>query len=678
MKKVLLAALCCSFITACSDSGDRQVTPPAGPSITSVVITPSEESTFLTGYIDPVLPVGARVTYTATAHYDDNSSENVTDTVTWDIGETSIMQHLGGTTIRTVSVGESAVSAVYQGTRSNTSTLSVIDAEIKNIHITSGDIELEQTTTHQFNAVASFYGTDSVMDVTRQVIWGSTNFDQLYIDPITGLALAKDSNVEAGILAIAQFDLECADMVNCDISDNIGGIYDQVSVTLIDKSDNDSHLFITPTSTEMPVGYTLQFDLISSSDKGLENQTGMTKWQVNDDYFATVESHSASDTQDAENPGLVTALAPGLVEITGHYLFTTNNTYTSEILINNEVLQGIQVVPHKLVNSESAKSLADNPHIPVNLTLQLSAVGKFTNDFVYNISRDVEWSSSNPDVLVVDDNGTLTTLEVGNSVLTVTSDHFREELLITVEEAKVVKLKVTSPAEVLSPRASMQYQAFATYNNGFQEEVTDNVVWTSSNSHVASFNFGAPKSGMITAYEEWETLVKASIRVRDDSEEFVQASTKLRVLNHFGTTCGTYQHSTLSTENGLTFTCPITVKEADNHGIEHDDSDYYYQYSDRWALMSLTQGQAYCGSLTARLATESELLELADEYGELFGDRGSIQWPATGTSAPDFDTDRLGRYWSSTGTTVDMVEAEAYETENRLQLVTCVYNTADS
>ena len=119
--------------------------------------------------------------------------------------------------------------------------------------------------------------------------------------------------------------------------------------------------------------------------------------------------------------------------------------------------------------------------------------------------RAVAWSSSSPAVATVDNSGAITTLAVGITVITATSEGKSATALLTVLPVPVATITVTAPQSSLTVGSSTQAAAVARSASG--QVLTDRVItWSSSAPSVASVS----STGVILAIAPGAVTVSAT------------------------------------------------------------------------------------------------------------------------------------------------------------------------
>jgi len=154
---------------------------PIPPTLNSIAVTPA----------NPSAMAGTSVQFTATGTYSDNSTKDITTSVTWTSSSTSVA---------TITSNSGLASALAQGTTtitaasgaiSATATLSVtpVPPTLKSIAATPANPSAAVGTSVQFKATGT-YSDGSVKDITTSVTWTSSSTSVATITSSSGLASA--------------------------------------------------------------------------------------------------------------------------------------------------------------------------------------------------------------------------------------------------------------------------------------------------------------------------------------------------------------------------------------------------------------------------------------------------------------------------------------------------------
>ncbi|MGC5327451.1 Ig-like domain-containing protein [Brevibacillus sp. SYSU BS000544] len=271
----------------------------------------------------------------------------------------------------------------------------------------------------------------------------------------------------------------------------------------------------------------------------------------NTDYTATVDPSVAN-----------IALTPTAYENSAKILVSVNN-------VTEQVTSGHATDPHALVNGTNAavievrtddafkiykvtiKREAGN-QVPVEeITLDQSELEmqldsdpvalKATIKPTNATNKNVIWSSSNPKVVEVDQNGLVTSLDLGESTIRVTTEDGEKsaECLVIVkeedEEPSIVELEVSEEVVLLKPSKTKSIKVYAIDSNGEKMEITrdKDTTYTSSEASIAKATKGLIRAGnkqgtadITVSYQDISTTIqvivtKASVTKLNPSESKV-------------------------------------------------------------------------------------------------------------------------------------------------------------
>ena len=175
-------------ITVIADYGSLRATTNlnvGAATVQTITVTPA----------NPSIAKGNTQQFTATAHYSDGTSTNITSQASWTSATSSVATIAGGALSTGVAAGTSVISASY-GTVSGSTTLTVTGAALVSISVTPGAPIIARTFGIQFRAIGT-YTDGTAQDVSGQVTWTSATTPVATVDP-GGLA----AGVAAGTSAI--------------------------------------------------------------------------------------------------------------------------------------------------------------------------------------------------------------------------------------------------------------------------------------------------------------------------------------------------------------------------------------------------------------------------------------------------------------------------------------------
>ena len=259
---------------------DRQLN---SPTLQSIAVTPANTS----------LPTGQTEQFTATGTLSNNTTENLTNQVTWASSDTT-WATISATGLATaVSPGPVTISAAFDGITGSTGLTVVTPPTLQSIAVTPANTSLPTGETEQFTAIGTL-SDNTTENLTSQVTWASSDTTWATIST-TGLATA----VSPGPVTIsAAFD----------------GITGSTGLTV--TAAVLQSIAVTPANTSLPTGQTEQFTAIGTlSNNTTENLTSQVTWASSDTTWATINT-----------TGLATAVSPGPVTISASFDGITGST----------------------------------------------------------------------------------------------------------------------------------------------------------------------------------------------------------------------------------------------------------------------------------------------------------------------------------------------------------------
>src|SRR5213593_2607582 len=171
--RLVLTLFSLAFLAGCGGGSNAgSVTPPSTATLSSLQVTPASMS---------VAP-GAGQQFTATGHYSDGTSKDLTNSVQWSWSDSSIASVSGAGMATAVAFGVVTVTA-QSGSLQATATLNVSSAgaNLTAISISPTGASIPIHTTQQFTATGS-YSDGSSRDLTALVSWGSSSTAAATID----------------------------------------------------------------------------------------------------------------------------------------------------------------------------------------------------------------------------------------------------------------------------------------------------------------------------------------------------------------------------------------------------------------------------------------------------------------------------------------------------------------
>jgi uncharacterized protein YjdB len=237
---------------------------------------------------------------------------------------------------------------------------------------------------------------------------------------------------------------------------------------------------VSPDGLTLPLNVTQQFVATASYSDGSSQDlvTGVT-W-----------SSSATSVATIDNNGLASLLTAGTVTITAQVGSLTD---TATITVVGAHLTSIAISPA-------------TPTMAAGTEQQFTATGSF-DDGSTQVLPTVQWTSTSSNILAVSSSGLGTAVAAGNSTLSATSGSITGTTSVTVTNATLVSLAIAPANSSMPIGASKQFTATGTFSDSSTQDVTQLVLWKSSNAAAASIN----AAGLASSFVAGTTTIQAQL-----------------------------------------------------------------------------------------------------------------------------------------------------------------------
>jgi len=449
MKTASGIVLCClvTLITACSTggAGGTQPTPPG--TLTSVQISPATIS----------IGVGSNQQFTATGHYSDSSSKDITRSAQW-ISSDSSVASINSSGMAVGSNSGTVTITAKSGTQQSTASLTISPAASNLVSIALSPLaaSVPVNTSQQFSAIGT-YSDGSTSDLTTVVSWSSSS---------TATAAINASGLLAAVAA-----------GSTNVSASFAGVSQSTSVTV--TAPSIVSITVTPGDLTLGIGINLRFTATATySDGSSQDLSTGVKWSSSSTSVATINS-----------AGMVTTVAAGSTTITATVgAFSDTSTVT--------------VVPAHLVSIAVAPA---TPSIAMGTTLQFTAVGSF-DDGSTQLLTSLTWSSSSTSVAAIDATGFASSTGTGTATITAASSGVSGTASLTVTAAALVSIAVTPANSSMAVGTTKQFTATGTFSDSSTQDITTTVTWMSLSAAAATLN----AQGLASSIAAGSTTIKAT------------------------------------------------------------------------------------------------------------------------------------------------------------------------
>lgn len=262
---------------------------------TTITITNTLQSISITP-ANPSVAYPNTQQFTATANYNDGYTQDITNSVIWSSGSTSIATIDGYGLATTLLHGTSVITATSGIISGNTNLF--VTRTLQNIIVTPITPSVVYPNTQQFTATGH-YNDGTTLDITSAVTWGSDTPSSATINS-SGLA----ATIHSGTATISA----------------TSGIID--GYTLLTITDVLTSIAITPVNPNLFSLTTEQFTAIGTYNDGYtQNISSVVNWNSSSTGVATIDAY-----------GLATSITTGTTNITATLGLITSNTSTLNIL----------------------------------------------------------------------------------------------------------------------------------------------------------------------------------------------------------------------------------------------------------------------------------------------------------------------------------------------------------
>ena len=436
-----------SIITATSGSisGNTTLTVTAA-TLQSIAVTPPT----------PSISKSQSEQFTATGKYSDGTTQNITSSVTWTSGTTSVATVAAGGLATGIGAGSSAITATLAGVSGNT-TLTVTPATLQSIAVTPPNPSITKSQSEQFMATGK-YSDGTTQDITSSVTWTSGT---------TSVATVAASGLAIGIGAGSSA-----------ITATLAGVSGNTKLTV--TASTLQSIAVTPPKPSIPKSQSEQFTATGTySDGTSPDITSSATWTSGTTSVATVAAG-----------GLATGIGVGSSAITATLAGVSGNT---TLTVTPATLQSIAVTP-------------SYPSITKSQSKQFMATGKYSDGTSKDITSSVTWTSGTTSVATIAASGLATGIGAGSSAITATLAGISGYTTLTVTPATLQSILVTTANPSIPAGLTSQFKATGTYSDGTTQDLTSSVTWTSDTPSVATV-----AAGVATGIEAGSAAIIATL-----------------------------------------------------------------------------------------------------------------------------------------------------------------------
>ena len=408
------------------------------PTISAIVVTPDGLT----------LGIGINEQFTATAIFTDGSSQDLVNGVVWSSSTTSVATVSNNGLATTLAAGSTTITATV-GSFTDSTTLTVVPANLISIAVDPDPVLIAQGTTQQFTATGTF--DDGSTQLLTSVTWSSSATSSASVNS-SGLVSA----LSAGQATISAISGSVTGSANATVS----------GATLVS-------IAVTPANSSMAVGTAKQF-----------TATG---------------TFSDSSTQDITASALWASSNPAAVTINNQGLASSLTTGTASIMATVDAVSGSTTLTVSTAHLVSVTITPSNPRIARKTSIKFTATGTFSDGSTSTNLSGLSWKSSKPNIAQVRSSGVAYGKKSGSVTISAAAAGVKGTTALTVSTGTLTSIAITPANPAVNVGGTQQFTATGSFNDGTTQEITLTAHWSSSSASVATIANAPSVAGLATA-----------------------------------------------------------------------------------------------------------------------------------------------------------------------------------
>ena len=403
------------------------------------------------------LAPGLSQQFSASGTFSDNSTHDLTSSASWGSSYPAVASVSSSGLVTAVANGNTTISAALHSVEGSTGF--TVAPALLSIQVNPQNFSSAAGTTQQFTA------TGTLTDGSQQNLTASVNW--------TSSAPAIATVAQGGLA-------NCLIVGQTTITATAGSI--SGSATLTVTAATLSSIAVSPANTSITAGTAQQFTAIGTfSDGSQQSLTNAVSWTSSVPVVAGIAA-----------TGLASGLTSGQTTITaasGAINGSANLNVTSAVLVS------ITVNP-------------TNPSVVVGGTQPFTATGTFSDGSQQDLTSTATWTSLSASVATIDPSGLATTVTIGLTTITANLNSIvgSTTLTVTVQPPVLTAISVSPANGSLFIGQNQQFYATGTFSDGSQQDVTQSVAWSSTQTTVA----GISVTGLVSAASGGMTTITAA------------------------------------------------------------------------------------------------------------------------------------------------------------------------
>ncbi|MFL5273765.1 MAG: Ig-like domain-containing protein [Anaeromyxobacteraceae bacterium] len=437
--------------------------------------------------IDPVPAIAKGLTRSlkVTGTFSDATTQDLTADAAWSSSAPDVAAVASGE-LQARGAGTATIRAL-SGTKSAEVAVTVTPAAPTRLAIDQARLALVEELSGALTASAHFTdGTDQ--DVSGDVVWSSS---------------------DEAILTVANGTVHAVAPGRADVIATMGALVAKLSVTVDAARLAELRLGATP--AQLPKGRTADLQATGVFDNdSTTNLTAEVLWHSSDDAVATVSNAAGT-------AGRVTAIGAG--EVTVSATHPSGKIATARLAVTPAVVAALEVAPAGAT-------------VPAGLKKAFTAMATYSDGTKGDVTSSVTWQTSDASKASISNAsatfGVLSALEAGavDVVAIDAATGVRGSAPFTVSAAELLKITIDEAIPTDLPLGlTRQFRATGLYTDDTVQDITNTVVWASSNDTAASIVHIGGDAGLASGIAAGTTTIKA-----ESADSHLAASVQLTVI----------------------------------------------------------------------------------------------------------------------------------------------------
>lgn len=376
------------------------------------------------------------------------------------------------------------------------------DITVVSLQVSSSEtFTLHTGTKTQFHAYAIF-SNGSNREVTNEATWTSSD---VAISTVNSAGLVNAVSVGNTIITVS-----------------FSGINSSADITVIDVPITHLQIYSSD-GLALHTGTNSQFQaFVIYSDGSNHDVSNEATW-----------TSSNSAVSSVNETGLVSAISAGIATISTSFSGFSANAET--FIVDTQ--------PVVIFISR------DDTHLYVGVTAQLTATGVYADGSSQNITTDVTWISDNTAIASVENDigeaGIVTGVSAGNTNVTASLGNISGTTNIEVLPATLVSIYINAKNTSINKGLHEQLIAIGIYSDNTETDITEDVVWSTSNESIATISNITGSKGLLFGKNTGNVTVTAQFNDISATVGFTVLNAIIQTITITGSTNTVQRNSSL-------------------------------------------------------------------------------------------------------------------------------------